>query len=197
MPNSPESRKTASISIRRCDSFATPWRCHRVTRKSLKAMYIRWYVCGEPDKALALADRLVELDPLTPIELLGPIHRTHRSEAICRGDPCGAKVASTRTQSRMAAPADRRFAHPDEPHRTKPGQNISSCPDDDLFRMSERSDHRRASRRLGALERTVSQIRKGSGDAAMFQYAQIYAQARQSDRAFDALDKGLKSKILA
>jgi hypothetical protein len=40
----------------------------------------------------------------------------------------------------------------------------------------------------------VSQIRKGSGDAAMFQYAQVYGQAQQLDRAFDALDKGLAVK---
>ena len=33
-----------------------------------------------------------------------------------------------------------------------------------------------------------------SGDAAMFQYAQVYAQARQLDRAFEALDKGLAVK---
>ena len=30
------------------------------------SMYIRWYVCGEPDKALQLADHLADLNPLTP-----------------------------------------------------------------------------------------------------------------------------------
>jgi serine/threonine-protein kinase len=45
-----------------------------------------------------------------------------------------------------------------------------------------------------AVEGIVSQIQRGSGDSAMFQYAQVYAQARQFDRAFEALERGLLVK---
>ena len=47
---------------------------------------------------------------------------------------------------------------------------------------------------MSAVQRSVSQIQKVSGDSAMFQYAQVYAQARQLDRAFEALEKGLAVK---
>jgi serine/threonine-protein kinase len=158
-----------------------------------KSMYIRWYVCGEPDKALALADRLAELNPLAPTSY------SVRSTILIELRRYAEAIDAARKSLQLA------------PSREWPHQLIANAlilmnrlndaraqlkfiPEDDLYRLASEGIIAARAGDMGALERTVAQIRKGSGDAAMFQYAQIYAQARQLDRAFDALEKGLAVK---
>jgi hypothetical protein len=47
---------------------------------------------------------------------------------------------------------------------------------------------------MGAVKRIVSQINEAFADSATFQYAQIYAQLQDNDRAFAALEKGFEVK---
>jgi tetratricopeptide (TPR) repeat protein len=157
------------------------------------AMYIRWYVCGEPDKALELADRLVELDPLTPssysIRSIVLIDLRQYPEAI-RAARKSLELAPKREWPHQLigdslvlmnrpeeARAEYRFVSPD-----------------DLFRLRGEATIAARAGDLKTVERIVSQIRQSFADAATFQYAQIFAQARQPDRAFEALEKGVEVK---
>jgi TolB-like protein len=158
-----------------------------------RSMYVRWYVCGEPDKALPLADRLAELNPLTPTSY------SVRSAILID--------LRRYTQAIQAARKSLQLA----PSREWPHQLIANAlilmnrsnearaelkfvPPDDLYRLASEGIIAARAADTNAVERIVSEIHKGSGDAAMFQYAQIFAQARQLDRAFEALEKGLAVK---
>jgi serine/threonine-protein kinase len=157
------------------------------------SMYVRWYVCGEPEKALSLAERLAELNPLTPTSysVLSAILIDLRryTDAI-----------EAARKSLQLAPS-REWPHQligdslilmNRPDRAK--AEFRSVPSDDLYRLRSEGVMAARSGDMSAVERIVSQIQKGSGDSAMFQYAQVYAQARQLDRAFEALEKGLAVK---
>jgi tetratricopeptide (TPR) repeat protein len=157
------------------------------------SMYVRWYVCGEPEKALSLAEGLAELNPLTPTSysVLSAILIDLRryTDAI-----------EAARKSLQLAPS-REWPHQligdslilmNRPDRAK--AEFQSVPSDDLYRLRSEGVMAARSGDMSAVERIVSQIQKGSGDSAMFQYAQVYAQARQLDRAFEALEKGLAVK---
>jgi hypothetical protein len=44
------------------------------------------------------------------------------------------------------------------------------------------------------MDKVIARIRSQFSDAASFQYAQIYAQARKNDEAFAALERGIELK---
>jgi serine/threonine-protein kinase len=157
------------------------------------SLYIRWYVCGEPDKALALADHLAELNPLTPTSY------SVRSAILIDLRRYAEAIQAARKSLELA------------PSREWPHQLIANAlilmnrtnearavlklvPPDDLYRLAGEGIIAGRAGDATAVERIVSQIQKGSGDSAMFQYAQVYAQARQLDHAFEALEKGLAVK---
>lgn len=157
------------------------------------AMYIRWYVCGEPDKALELADRLVELDPLTPSSY------SIRSNVLIDLRQYPEAIRAARKSLELAP--KREWPHQligdslvlmNRPNEARAEYKLVSP--DDLFRMRGEATIAARAGDLKSVERIVSQIRQSFADAATFQYAQIFAQARQSDRAFEALDKGVEVK---
>lgn len=157
------------------------------------AMYIRWYVCGDPSKALSLADRLVELDPLTPssysVRSIVLIDLRQYAEAI-RAARKSLQLAPKREwPHQLIGDSLVLMNRPDEA-RTE----YKYVSPDDVFRL--RGDATLAARSgdMKTVERIVLQMRKLFADAATFQYAQIYAQTRQLDRAFEALEKGLEVK---
>jgi serine/threonine-protein kinase len=157
------------------------------------AMYIRWYVCGEPDKALSLADRLAQLNPLTP--------SSYSVRSILLIDLRRYAEAIRAAQQSLALAPDRDWPHqligdslilmnrPDDARA-----EFKHVPPDDMFRLRSEAIIAARAGDTGGVERTVSQMRTLFADAAMFQYAEVYAQAGQNDQAFAALEKGFDVK---
>jgi hypothetical protein len=71
---------------------------------------------------------------------------------------------------------------------------FSKAPADDPFRLTGEAILSARSRDTAGAERIIDRMRELFGSAASFQYAQIYAQAHESDRAFAELDKALSVK---
>jgi hypothetical protein len=67
-------------------------------------------------------------------------------------------------------------------------------PDDDVFRLAGEAIIDGRSHNLSAVERTVARMRELFGDAASYNYTQVFAQAGQKDRAFAALRKAFDVK---
>ena len=157
------------------------------------SMYIRWYVCGEPDKALSLADHLAGLNPLTPtsysVRSAILIDLRRYDDAIQAARKSLQLAPSREWPHQLIANALILMNRPNEARA-----ELKSVPPDDLFRLASEGIIAARAGDRSAVERILSQIRKGSGDSAMFQYAQVYAQARQLDHAFEALEKGLVVK---
>jgi len=157
------------------------------------SMYIRWYVCGEPDRSLSLADRLAELNPLTPtsysIRAAILIDLRRYAEAIQAARKSLQLAPSREWPHQLIANALILMNRPDEARA-----ELRSVSPDDLYRLASEAIIATRAGDTGAVQRIVSQIRKVSGDSAMFQYAQVYAQALQFDRAFEALERGLAVK---
>jgi TolB-like protein len=158
-----------------------------------KSMYIRWYVCGEPEKALALADRLAELNPLAPTS------HSVRSTILIDLRRYDEAIQAARKSLELAP--NREWPHqligdslilmnrPDEARK-----ELKQVAPDDMYRMKSEAIIAGRTGDMKAVEQIVSQMRALFADAAMFQYAQVYAQSRQLDRAFEALEKGLEVK---
>ncbi|MFL6776363.1 MAG: TIR domain-containing protein, partial [Sphingomicrobium sp.] len=151
------------------------------------SMYVEWYVCGQPQKALSLADRLAELNPLTPTSY------SVRSAILIDLRRYDEAIGAARKSLQLAP--GREWPHQligdslilmDRPNEAK--AEFGSVASDDLYRLRSEGVMAARSGDTSAVERIVSQIQKVSGDSAMFQYAQIYAQARQLDHAFEALE---------
>lgn len=157
------------------------------------SMYIRWYVCGQPGEALSLADRLAELNPLTPtsysVRSAILIDLRRYPEAIQAARKSLQLAPSREWPHQLIANALILMNRPMEARA-----ELNYVPSDDLYRLASEAIIAARAGDASAVERIVAQIHKGSGDAAMFQYAQVYAQARQLDRAFEALEKGLAVK---
>ncbi len=157
------------------------------------SMYVRWYVCGQPDKALSLADHLAELNPLTPTSY------SVRSAILIDLRRYDEAIQAARKSLELAA--GREWPHqligdslilmnrPDEAQK-----EFKFVAPSDLYRLRSEAIISARARDMNAVDRIVSQMRTLFADAAMFQYAQIYAQSRQLDRAFEALEKGLEVK---
>jgi serine/threonine-protein kinase len=156
------------------------------------AMYIRRYL-GDPRRALRLADRLVELDPLNPVTF------TRRADVLIAMRQFPAAIESARKSLELA------------PGRSYPHQLIGDSlvlmnrpndalaeykkvPVDDVFRLAGEAIVQGRSRDAAGLERTLAHMRDLFGDAATYNYAQVYAQAGDKDRAFAALSKALEVK---
>jgi TolB-like protein len=156
------------------------------------AMYIARYL-GDPRRALALSDRLVELDPLEP-----PTY-TRRADVLIALRRYSEAIASARKSLELA------------PDRSYPHQVIGDAlalmnrlddaraeyrkvPANDVFRLAGEGMLDGRSHNLSAVERTIGHMQRLFGDAASYNYAQVYAQARETDRAFAALNKAFEVK---
>ena len=153
------------------------------------AMYITRYL-GDPRKALQLADRLVRLDPLEAVTY------TRRADVLLalRRFP---EVVEAARRSLELAP-ERTYPHQlmgdafvlmNKPNEAR--AEYRKVPDDDVFRMAGSAILAARSRDMAAVQETLTKMRELFADAASYQYAQIYAQAGEPDRAFAALAKGL------
>ena len=156
-------------------------------------MYIRWYVCGEPEKALSLADHLVELNPLAPtsysVRSAILIDLGRYAEAIAAARKSLQLAPSREWPHQLMANALILMNRPDDGRA-----ELNFVPADDVYRLAAEGIIAGRASDTRAVGRIEMQIQKVSGDLAMFQYAQVFAQAGQLDRAFNALEKGLAVK---
>jgi serine/threonine-protein kinase len=156
------------------------------------AMYIRRYL-GDPRQALPLADRLVELDPLNPVTF------TRRADVLLAMRQFPAAIESARKSLQLAT--ERSY-----PHQligdslvlmNRPNDALAEykkVPVDDVFRLTGEAIVQGRSHDAARMGRTLAHMRDLFGDAATYNYAQVYAQAGDMDRAFAALNKALEVK---
>jgi serine/threonine-protein kinase len=156
------------------------------------AMYITRYL-GDPHSALRLADRLIELDPLEAVNY------SRRADVLMTLRQFPQAIEWARKSLQLAP--DRSWPHqligdalslmgrPDEARA-----EYRNVPADDIFRMVGEAIVEARARNIGAMERSLEHMRGLFGDTASYNYAQVYAQARDGDRAFASLAKGLEVK---
>ena len=148
---------------------------------------------GRGEEGLRIAQRLIALDGLNArayarmslvMFLLrrypGAIEAVRRANAIAPGNP--ARNATAGDSWLMLGRPDKAKAE------------YAKMPGDDYLRLTgEGVAAARVNDRRGA-ERALAQLRAAYGDSTQYQYAVIYAQLGDTDRAFAALDKALALK---
>lgn len=156
------------------------------------AMYITRYL-GDPRKALLLADRLAALDPLNALTY------TRRADVLIALRRYPEVIESARRSLQLAP--KRSYPHQligdalilmNRPNEAR--AEYKEVPEDDVFRLAGEAIIDGRSRNLSAVERTVAHMRELFGDAASYNYTQIFAQAGERDRAFAALRKAFEVK---
>jgi TolB-like protein len=156
------------------------------------AMYVTRYF-GDPNKALQLADRLIALDPLEGVNY------TRRADVLLVLRQYPEAIESARKSLELTP--DRSHPHQligdalvlmNKPAKAK--VEYKKVPADDVFRQAGEAIIEAGSGDTAAVQRAVATMREQFGDAASYQYAQIYAQAKDNDRAFAALAKALEVK---
>jgi serine/threonine-protein kinase len=157
------------------------------------AIYITWYLGGNPGKALPLADRVVQLDPLAASSY------SRRASVLIDLRRYPEAIRSARKSLDLAP--GREWPHQligDSlllMNRLKEARSeYANVTADDVFRLRGEAVIAARSGDAAGVERILSRLRDGFADAATFQYAQIYAQAHDNDRAFAALEKGFAVK---
>ncbi len=104
------------------------------------SMYIRWYVCGEPDKALQLADHLADLNPLTPtsysVRSAILIDLRRYAEAIQAARKSLQLAPSREWPHQLIANALILMNRPIDAR-----SQLNFVPADDLYRLASRRDH--------------------------------------------------------
>jgi tetratricopeptide (TPR) repeat protein len=151
------------------------------------AMYITRYL-GDPREALPLADRLIALDPLEGVNY------SRRADVLMVLRRYPEVIESARKSLQL------------NPNRSYPHQLIGdalnlmnrpaearseyqSVPADDVFRLAGEAILEARSGNIAAMDRKLAHMRELFSDAATYNYAQVYAQARENDQAFATLDK--------
>lgn len=142
--------------------------------------------------ALALADRLIVLDPLNAIAYgfrglcLYVLRRYEASISACNKSMALAPQLNyplmwiTLSLILLNRAGEARAV-------------LARMPPDDYFRLTDEAILRaRGGDRAGA-EAIIAKIRAVSGDSSSFQYAQIYAQMGDLDRTFAALDQAVEA----
>ena len=156
------------------------------------AMYVTRYF-GDPNKALKLADRLIALDPLEGVNY------TRRADVLLVLRQYPQAIESARKSLELTP--GRSYPHQligdalvlmNQPIQAR--AEYRNVPADDVFRQAGEAIVDARSVDAAAVQRDVAKMREQFGDAASYQYAQIYAQAKDNDRAFAALTKALEVK---
>ncbi len=156
------------------------------------AMYITRYL-GSPQQALLLADRLVVLDPLNALTY------TRRADVLIALRRYAEAIQSSRRSLQLA------------PNRSSPHQLIGDAmvllgrpnearaeyekvPSDDVFRLAGEAIIEGRLRNMAAVDRIVARMKVLFGDAASYNYTQIFAQSGETTRAFAALATAFEVK---
>lgn len=148
---------------------------------------------GDGQEALLLADRLLALDPLEARTFAA------RSLILQLVRDYGASIEAGRKALELAPQSlsARGFVADSLTLLDRPaeaGAEYRHLPAGDLFRLTGEARLAARARDTAAVERTVAQLREEFGAAASYQYAQIYAQAEDRDRAFAELETALGAK---
>jgi tetratricopeptide (TPR) repeat protein len=148
---------------------------------------------GSPQEALRLADRAVALDPLEP--------RTFSARAaifkILRRYPEAIDAARKALQlAPQLSIARIRIGDCLTLMNRPPEANAEyqKLPADDSFRLAGEAILAARSRDLAGAEKVMAHLRTVEGALASYQYAQIYAQAGDTDRAFAELGNAVEAK---
>lgn len=157
----------------------------------LQAAVIAFVAGGQTRRALDFADRMVEIDPLNPLS-----HR-RRYYALFYDRQYDASIAEAQRTLKLAPS----LALPpyfialslimkNEPKEAQ--RFLDMLPPDLTVRLAAEAI---VAGKLGDLDRSnrkLDQLKRTYGDAASYQFAQVYAQRRQMDRAFAALERGFE-----
>jgi serine/threonine-protein kinase len=157
------------------------------------AMYITWYIGGNPRKALTLADRVVQLDPLAASSYsrrAGVLIDVRQYAEAIRSAQKSLQLAPGREWPHQLIGDSLLLMNRLEEARAEYA-NVTAG---DVFRLRGEAVIAARSGDMAAVDQFLSQIHEAFADAATFQYAQIYAQVHDNDRAFAALDKGFDVK---
>lgn len=159
----------------------------------LQAAVITLVAGGQTQRALAFANRMVDIDPLNPLS-----HR-RRYYALFYDRQYDECIAEARRTLKLA-PAlwlPLYFIALSLIMKAQPQQAqeyLNSLPADLTVRLAAEAI---VARRLGDTKKSdekLSQLAAVYGDAASYQFAQAYAQAGDADKAFLALERGLQVK---
>lgn len=155
----------------------------------LQAAIVAFVAGGQTRRALGYADRMVEIDPLNPLS-----HR-RRYYALFydrQYDACIAEAQRTlKLAPDLALPSyfiALSLIMKNQPQEAQ--HYLETLPPDLTVRLAGEAI---VAARLGSRQASdgkLDRLRTIYGDAASYQFAQAYAQRRQSDRAFAALERG-------
>ncbi|WP_395001125.1 TIR domain-containing protein [Sphingomonas sp.] len=159
-----------------------------VMRKALNIL--PWL--GDGVQALALADRYIALDPLNPTAYVQRglcLYVLRRYAEAIDASSKALALAPQRSGLRLdIAQSMILLDRPDEARAV-----LAKIPPDDVFRQTyEAILAARSGNRAGA-EALFAKIRAAYGDAASYQYGEIYTQLGDTDRAFAAFDKAVEA----
>jgi TolB-like protein/Flp pilus assembly protein TadD len=158
-----------------------------VLRKALNSL--PWL--GDGARALALADRYIALDPLNP----GAYSQRGQCLYVLRRyaetiDACNKALAIAPQRNSPRFDISNSLILLDR--RGEARAMLAKTPPDEAVRQTDEAIlAARGSDRPGA-EALIAKIRAAFGDAASYQYGQIYTQLGDADRAFAAFDKAVE-----
>lgn len=155
----------------------------------LQSAVVAFVAAGETRRALGLADRMVEIDPLNSLS-----HR-RRYYALFydrQFDECIAEAKRTRELAPSLTLPPLFIAWSlIMTGRAKEAQHyLESLPPDLTVRLSSEAIVAARLGRRAESDRKLAQLKRAYGDAASYQFAQAYAQRGEPDRAFAALERG-------
>jgi tetratricopeptide (TPR) repeat protein len=148
---------------------------------------------GDPEESLALGERSRALDPLSA----GPnVHRVQLLLILRRYPEALAAAEET-----LAVAPDNVFARRvqgwaflESNRNDEAARFYATLPADDFDRLIGEAILAARARDLAAMEEHLSRLRAKFGAIASSQYAFIYAQAGDADRAFAELDAAVKAR---
>ena len=157
----------------------------------LQAAVITFVAGAQTRRALAFADRMVEIDPLNPLSHRRRYYALYYDRQY---DACIAEAQRTLKLAPALALPPYFIAlslimkgDPEEAQRY-----LDMLPPDLTVRLAAEAI---VAARLGdrtRSDRALEQLKKTYGDAASYQFAQAYAQRGDADRAFAALERGFE-----
>ena len=157
----------------------------------LQAAVITFVAGGQSKRALGFADRMVEIDPLNPLS-----HR-RRYYALFYDRQYDAAIAEAQRTLKLAPS----LALPpyfialslimkNEPEEAQ--RYLDMLPADLTVRLAAEAIVAGKQGDVARSNRKLDQLRSIYGDAASYQFAQAYAQRREVDKAFAAIERGFE-----
>lgn len=148
---------------------------------------------GDGQEALLLADRLLALDPLEARTFAARSLILQLLRDYVPSVEAGRRALELAPRSLSArgfiADSLTLLGRSDEA-----SAEYRQMPADDLFRLTGEARLAARAGNNAAVERTIALLGEEFGAAASYQYAQIHAQARNTDRAFQALEVAVQAK---